>query len=271
LNQDYPRDRYEIIIVDNKSNDNTSQIVQSYNVVYTEESDVQSSYAARNTGLKIAKGEIIAFIDSDCIADKSWLKNAVRLFLDAKVGLVAGGIVSSPPNNYIEEYVDRKKLLIQKEKEEWLPLPFAKTANAFYRREVLDKIGFFEQRWRSGGDMDLSWRMQLETGYTIKFTSESFVLHIHRSTLKSLFFQTMGWGTGISFISRKHKEIFPKRRFRQNLSDGYRLISGALILIYYAVLRRNMKEQFKKDFFLSYIVFLGWTLGRFKGWLIGLF
>ena len=74
LAQDYPKDKYEVIAVDNNSKDKTADIIKEYSVHYLFESKVQGSYAARNTGVRHAKGEILAFTDADCVADKGWLK-----------------------------------------------------------------------------------------------------------------------------------------------------------------------------------------------------
>src|SRR3712207_160037 len=71
--QTYPRQRYEVIVVDNGSTDATPAVVQSFRVRLLFERQVRSSYAARNAGLAEAKGVIIALTDSDCTPTPGWL------------------------------------------------------------------------------------------------------------------------------------------------------------------------------------------------------
>ena len=112
LAQDYPKDKYEVIIVDNNSKDKTAGIIKEYSVQYLFEGRIQSSYAARNAAIKAAKGEILAFTDADCAADKEWLKNGIAEFIDNKIGCVAGGIKGCEPVNYIEEYLIKREILL---------------------------------------------------------------------------------------------------------------------------------------------------------------
>jgi glycosyltransferase involved in cell wall biosynthesis len=66
---DYPPDQHEILIVDNKSTDDTRQRIQRYPVTLLEETEIQGSYAARNRGIEAAQGEILAFTDADCVVE----------------------------------------------------------------------------------------------------------------------------------------------------------------------------------------------------------
>jgi glycosyltransferase involved in cell wall biosynthesis len=75
LSQDYPTDRYEIIVVDNNSTDRTAKIIQGYPTRYVFEDRSQNSYSARNTGVKCSKGDALAFFDTDQVGPRSWLKN----------------------------------------------------------------------------------------------------------------------------------------------------------------------------------------------------
>ncbi len=111
LDMSYPPSKREIIIVDNNSRDDTLRIVREFPVVALVEDRIQSSYAARNAGIRKSRGEIIAFTDSDCIAHKDWVSNAVECFSDERVGCVAGRIQGYSPSNYIEEYLIRTNSL----------------------------------------------------------------------------------------------------------------------------------------------------------------
>lgn len=219
LDQDYPKDDYEIIIVDNNSKDRTAEIIKSYPVKYFLQKDVQTSYASRNMGIQKAKGDIIAFTDSDCIPRKDWLSKAVRGFEDGVIGCVAGEIEADTPQNYVEAFLTEKNTLAQSATIRNPFLPYPQTANALYRRDVFDKIGLFETKWASGGDGDLAWRMQLNTDYKIQYVPESVVLHRHRSTLRSMFRQKVKWGIGRTNHYKKYRDKFKKRRVKETWWD----------------------------------------------------
>ena len=73
LEQNYNKELYEIIIVDNGSTDGTKEFLKKSPVKFLEENDIQSSYASRNKGIKHSKNEILCFTDSDVIVDKNWI------------------------------------------------------------------------------------------------------------------------------------------------------------------------------------------------------
>lgn len=99
INQSYPKDKYEIIIADNNSKDNTKEIVEKW----IEKSDVPIKYLfesrqgvhyARNTAAKCAKGDILYYTDDDMIADKNLLLEIIRPFqIDMMVGSASGRIL----------------------------------------------------------------------------------------------------------------------------------------------------------------------------------
>jgi glycosyltransferase involved in cell wall biosynthesis len=107
--QSYPYARYEVIVCDNNSTEDIYSICQQFpNVQYCQESK-PSNNAARNKGLELAKGEAIAFTDSDCIPHTDWLLEGVRSLLQVPgAGIVGGDIqfffVGDRPNPI--EYAD---------------------------------------------------------------------------------------------------------------------------------------------------------------------
>ncbi len=267
LKQDYAKQRYEVIVVDNNSKDRSTEIINEFPVKYAEERKVRSSYAARNKGINHAKGNIIAFIDADCIADDEWLRKGVEAILGGgDIGCVAGKVSAYRPLTYVERYLYRKDIFAQKkEGSPEFPFPYAKTGNVFYKKEVFAKIGLFEERWISAGDADLSWRMQLETDFKIKFSDEAVVFHKHRSTLQTMFLQSMKYGIGFSLLCKKYRNKIPSRKPKEVLWVFFRLFYCFMsAVIFYFCNKENMPEE-KRDVYLDLISFMGWEIGRIIG------
>jgi glycosyltransferase involved in cell wall biosynthesis len=264
LTQSYPKDKYKILVIDNNSKDKTAEIIKSFPVKYLSEKEIQSSYAARNKGIRHAKGKILAFIDADCIASKNWLKNAVEKFKDNSIGCVAGEVKSYKPQNYVENYLASKNDLSPKFSEY---LPYPKTANAFYRKQVFDKIGLFEEQWVSGGDADIAWRMQLQTKYKVKFAPNAIVYHKHRSNLWSMFKQCLTWGRGNAALHRKYedKNIMKKQNFRQKFWTYKTIVFSIPKIIYFLFANKEKMNITAREKYLDLITWVGWEIGRIVG------
>ena len=156
----YPKEKYEVIVVDNKSTDNTAGIIKKFAVKYAQEDQIQTSYAARNKGIQTAIGDIMAFTDADCIADENWILNGVKPFENRHIGGVGGQVKAYKPSNYIERYQARKDVFGQEKhlSKENLLKRNGKivTCNALYSKHVFEKAGLFEPTLVSGGDYDFS-------------------------------------------------------------------------------------------------------------------
>ncbi|VVB91062.1 Glycosyltransferase AglE [uncultured archaeon] len=207
INQDFPKDQYEIIIVDNGSNDNTMSILSDYkeyiNVLVEPE---KGSYAARNKGINISKGEIIAFTDADCIANKNWLKELCIGIRDKDIGCVVGSIAAYPGKTLVEIYSKNRDVLSQKITLDSKFLPYGQTANVAFRKDVLEKIGNFDNTLYTGGDADIAWRMQLMTTYKLIYRPEANVEHHHRTSIKKLFMQYFNYGIGNVLLFKKYSK-----------------------------------------------------------------
>ncbi len=187
LEQTYPKDRYEVIIVDNGSIDGTVEIIRNYTVKLFIENNIKSSYAARNKGILESKGEIIAFTDSDCIPDVDWIRKGVlRLVQDPECGLLGGKIklfYKNPKNlNAIEVY---ERVTNFRQKEDLAEHKFASTANVFTRKTVIGKVGLFNDQLRSGGDNEWGRRIY-SAGIKQTYANEVVVDHPARYSYKEM-------------------------------------------------------------------------------------
>jgi glycosyltransferase AglE len=186
VNQSYPRELYEIIVVDNGSNDGlTLNTAVEYQNAYNgllrvlTENSIQGSYAARNTGILHSQGDVIAMIDSDCIPSSKWLENGL-LALDALGADLVGGhvkfIYSSRPSS-AEMYDSIVHMQI---KHAIATNSASPTPNLFVRKVVFNAIGLFPSDLQSGGD--IIWtRKATRSGFKLKFAPEAEVLHPARN------------------------------------------------------------------------------------------
>ena len=191
INQTYPHNSYEIIVADNGSMNETSGVIQDYCDKHPDlirmvvESEIQSSYAARNKSVEKARGEILAFTDSDCIPNRDWIKSGA-VALDKQDATCGGGHIEflfkgEQPNIY--EHFDAGRKLNQKAFVE--KSGFAATANFFVRREMLDRYGLFRHDLISGGDYEFGRRLT-DAGEKMIYIADAVVKHPARATLRAI-------------------------------------------------------------------------------------
>ncbi len=161
--QTLPADSYEIIIVNNASVDDTEKIIKRYPVRLLYEAK-RGPAAARNTGIRAADADLIAFTDADCIPHEDWLEHLVDAMSDTICG-AGGRIVSYDKedsiSNYIDQIVFRQHYNICHKKP-----PHITTANACFRRSSLLEIGLFDEGFptAAGEDRDIGERLSIAGG-----------------------------------------------------------------------------------------------------------
>ena len=197
LDLDYPKHDYEIIVVDNNSSDQTKEFVKQYPVRTLEENNIQSSYAARNKGIKNAQYDILAFIDADCIASKEWLKEGIKPIANGEADLVGGKVefYFSKEKTASELYDSITNMQIEDNIRE---RNVAKTANLFTKKEIFNKIGLFPDYVKSGGDVQWTNKATRKS-FSLVYAPKAIVMHPARS-LKSLIKKQHSVGKGMMYI-----------------------------------------------------------------------
>lgn len=238
--QTYPADRVEYLLVDNASRDRTAELIKAaaeeskakgLNLRYLSETQIQSSYAARNTGIRASSGEILAFTDSDCRPRPTWLEELVKPFSDATIGLVAGVIEPLFGDTLLEQYAARKKILSQETALAHPFCPFGKTANLGVRRQVLAEVGLFRSHLTTGGDADFCWRVQQKTAWKLYAAERAIVEHRHRATLPELVKQFRRYGRSHRYLHELHGiDLMRELQFYQYLYRGGRWLLTELPL-----------------------------------------
>ncbi|MCX7717909.1 MAG: glycosyltransferase [Candidatus Sumerlaeaceae bacterium] len=201
----------EILCVDNGSTDGTREALERWPVRVVD-CVVRGVSAARNTGLRAAVGDIVAMIDSDCVAAEGWLGRLVEPFSDPEV-LAAGGRIEAyhvecGPALWAASYkvLDQERFF----RGEYLWPPFFATANAAFRREALMRIGGFDESLRAGEDADAVWRL-LDLGGRLAYCPEALVRHRHRETVADFYAQSRGYGAACVDVFARYRERFGVR------------------------------------------------------------
>ena len=202
LNQDYPKNRVTIAIVDNN---NPAKLPLSAfgprcNIFHE---PLPGSYAARNRGIRESFGDIIAFTDSDCVPHHSWISAGVRSLQTAtEPVLVGGSIVFDFGNERLWNSYKLLDLIVHHRQTEYVFLHrFAATANLFVPRELFTIYGPFDPRFLSGGDREFGQRLSA-AGVRISFVEDAVVLHPARGRFIDLLRKNLrGAGGDKTFLS----------------------------------------------------------------------
>jgi O-antigen biosynthesis protein len=201
----YPN--FEVIVVNDGSSDDSEQIAREYDfqVITTEN---QGLSAARNTGMRAAKGEIVAYIDDDVCPGPQWLTYLANSFMSTRHVGIGGPNIPLPTNSAVTKCVAYAPggpihVLLSDTVAEHIP-----GCNMAFRKSALEAVGGFDKQFRvAGDDVDLCWRLQ-ERGWTIGFTPAAMVWHHTRNSIRRYWKQQFGYGRAEAMLERKWPEKY---------------------------------------------------------------
>ena len=171
--QTLPRDCFEVVIGDDGSRPGTlAGAVRRDEWVRVTRGSPQTSYAARNRAARTARGGVLAFCDSDCLPEPTWLEQGLAALKRAEV--VAGEVTFVLPDSptvwsllTVDMFLDQERNVL-----------FGRgvTANLFVRRGLFDELGGFDEALPSGGDYDFV-RRSVELGKSLAYAPTVVVRH----------------------------------------------------------------------------------------------
>ncbi len=216
---DYPKDKYEAIVVNDGSTDNTENVVKqtakkvNYKVRYFYQQNKRLS-AARNLAISNSKSDVIVSIDDDMLFPSQWLKTLIKPLENPKIGAVGGPSIAPSFATLFQRSVDHCMTtsfvgtggMIGTTKQSFVKyLP--RGGNMAIRKSILDKIGLFDERFIPGEEIELDRRIE-KAGYDLGLSKDAIVWHMPRTTLKGFLKQIFSRGVMKIQFWRRYKEAF---------------------------------------------------------------
>jgi len=202
-------DRYEVLVVDNDSTDWTTDVIDEFAerypnlVVGLSETDVQSSYAARNTGIEHARANVIAFVDADMTVEPTWVDAVCDVFERSSVDYLGYEVELYVPDG-------ESTFWAQYDLTTGLPVRhylrtkrFAPTCALAVRATVFDEVGRFDESLVSGGDKEFGRRVD-DAGFAMGFEASITVRHPARTTFRAHVKKARRIGRGQAQLWERH-------------------------------------------------------------------
>jgi len=203
---DYPK--LDILVIDDGSTDATAEIAERYAGVRLVRIAHAGLAAARNEGLRAARGSLVAYLDSDAYPSPEW-PFYLALGMDRHdVGGVGGPNLPPPDDPVSAQRTARAPggpihVLLTDDRAEHVP-----GCNMAFWREVLEEVGGFDPVYTAAGDdVDLCWRV-LDRGWEIAFHPAAFVWHHRRGGIRAYLRQQWGYGRSEALVEARHPTRF---------------------------------------------------------------
>ena len=252
-NQNYPKEKFEIIFVNDNSDDKSLQLLEKISkpqnvFIYSVPNDYSINAHKKKAisfGIEKSKGEIIVTTDADCIHKKDWLINLLK-FMDDETGFVSGPV----------EFISDSNLFSKMQRLEFAGLVITgagligsknpiicNAANIAYRKKVFDEVGGFtyQMRLSSGDDELLMQKIHRDTKYKIKFALDknAIVSTEANPSIKDFYYQRKRWAS---------KGLF--------YGDNLLLVKLVLIFLFYfsLVIQPLLGIFLSSKFFLTFLI-----------------
>ncbi len=226
----YPKERLEVLVVDDGSSDDGPAVARSLGAsVIPSGGRGRGPAAARNRGASAARGEILAFLDSDCVASEQWLVEIVEAFADPSVAAVGGRVDGMRTSSALDRYEAQMSSLSLGARGRSAQLGsdtfYLPSCNLLVRRSAFMDVGGFREELHVAEDVDLSWRLR-DQGCTIAYVPRGRVLHEHRNRLGPFLRRRFEYGTSEGVLHVLH----PERRKRMVLPPAL-AVAGLLAAV----------------------------------------
>jgi len=183
---DYPKDKYEIIVVEECDN---PREISHVKYIFLPRKNYGYGYA-RNTGIKNANGEVIVFVDDDCIVNPAWLKELISTFKNDIYGVTGGvlacgkSVLGKAENSLGFPNGGKKRIFLSNGK--IIETIHLSTCNCAYKKEVFEDIGLFNEALKLGGE-DNEFSQRVTRKYKCVFNPNAVLCHKPRGNIYRIF------------------------------------------------------------------------------------
>ncbi len=209
--QDYPKDRIEIIVVDDGSLDETQKLMRRFSCMLLTNTRSRGQSYCRNIGARQAKNEILAFLDDDCVPGRNWLMDLVPYLLWEEVGAVGGYVDGYSNRSLLDRYekefsrLNLGQYILRGAKDP--SMFYVPTCNVLVRKKAFIETGGIRESMHVGEDVDYCWRMR-DAGWLALYVPSGVVMHKHRNTLGKMLRRRADYGATEAVLCALH----PHRR-----------------------------------------------------------
>ena len=259
INQDYPNEQVEIIVVGKGTSELQARFPQ-IEIVDTHQK--LSPGRARNAGAAIAKGEFILFLDDDCEAQNGWISENLAELADPAVGAVSGQILGKSPRVFARstDYANfgACRSNTRRVSRLW-------TATLGIRRELFERLGGFDESLRVQEDIDLCFQLN-RLGFETIHQPKIKVLHNHgRDSIGSYLSYQYGNGRSAGLdVESRYPDLGFRNRLLSKLGNPVLYLAAAMPFSLLGT-AFTVKDNFRADpevIFFSPLIFVGKLLGH---------
>jgi len=195
LAQDYPQAKFQIIIVDDRSTDKTAKIIKKYTgkeqIKIIHHLKNRGLAAARNSGIKAGKSQIVGFLDSDMVVKKQWTKAMVNILKSEKVIACMGGIKLADtitPTKLDSFLYNPKRGVLKHGENKPVKFKWFLLNNSAVKRYAINEVGYFDETITTYGGEDTDFAIRLWDKYPtgLRFTFNATGAHYHQRPLDEL-------------------------------------------------------------------------------------